>query len=342
MAIAASPIMDIERCAQTILDIFESPLEIASTLIKVSVTVGCSSADTVSEDHKGLIEKAEQALEEAKTIPGSGWRAYDPASALRQFSARKLEHAMRESLEKGDFFLLYQPQIDFASGAVVGAEALLRWEHSDYGMVSPATFIPIAETNGFICELGKWALLEACRQAVSWPGNMSVAVNVAGIQLTRGNLVAEVKDALEASGLSASRLHLEITESALVEHSAPILQMIGELRSIGITIALDDFGTGYSSLSYLAGFPLDKLKIDQSFVRKMSHDDQSLAIVQAVKALAGGLGLAVVAEGVETEREADLLKTMGCEVAQGYLYGRPQSSADLLSLIAKPPWMTAA
>lgn len=342
VAIAASPIMNIERCAQTILDIFESPLEIASTLIKVSVTVGCSSADTVSDDHKGLIEKAEQALEEAKTIPGSGWRAYDPASALRQFSARKLEHAMRESLEKGDFFLLYQPQIDFASGAVVGAEALLRWEHSDYGMVSPATFIPIAETNGFICELGKWALLEACRQAVSWPGNMSVAVNVAAIQLTRGNLVAEVKDALEASGLSASRLHLEITESALVEHSAPILQMIGELRSIGITIALDDFGTGYSSLSYLAGFPLDKLKIDQSFVRKMSHDDQSLAIVQAVKALAGGLGLAVVAEGVETEREADLLKTMGCEVAQGYLYGRPQSSADLLSLIAKPPWMTAA
>jgi diguanylate cyclase (GGDEF)-like protein len=342
VTVAATPTVEIERCARTILEIFDSPLEIAGTLINVSVRVGASWTDAATDDHRGAIEKAEQALEEAQTVAGSGWRAYDPASALRQFQTRKLEHAMRESLEKGDFFLQYQPQIDFASGAVVGAEALLRWSHPDLGLISPATFIPIAETNGFICELGNWALLEACRDAAAWPDQLSVAVNVAAIQLLRDNFVAEVKEALGVSDLPASRLHLEITESALVEHSAPIIEMIEELRDMGITIALDDFGTGYSSLSYLAGFPLDKLKIDQSFVRKMSHDPQSLAIIQAVKALASGLGLAVVAEGVETQCEADLLKAMGCEVAQGYLYGRPQSSSELLSLLAKSPLMTAA
>lgn len=342
VAIAATPDDDIAACAQAIVDIFDTPLEIDKTLISVGVRVGAPCVDMATGHHEGSIEQAEQALEEAKAIPGSGWRAYDPAAALRQFGARKLENAMRESLGKGDFFLLYQPQIDFASGAVVGAEALLRWKHPDHGIISPAIFIPIAEANGFICELGKWALLEACLAASRWPEQLSVAVNVAAIQLLRGNLVEEVDAALEASGLSSSRLHLEITESAMVEHSAPILKTIEKLRKKGITIALDDFGTGYSSLSYLAGFPLDKLKIDQSFVRKMDHDPQSFAIVQAVKSLAVGLGLAVVAEGVETEREAELLKSMGCEVAQGYLYGRPQSSSELVSLIARQPWIKAA
>lgn len=342
VAIAATPTKAIEQYAQAILEIFEQPVEIAKTTINVSVRVGAPSVAMASSDGEGLIDKAEQALEEAKAMPGSGWRAYDPAVALRQFGARQLEHAMRESLVNGDFFLLYQPQIDFASGKVIGAEALLRWKHPEHGIISPATFIPIAEANGFICELGSWALREACLAARGWPDQISVAVNVAAIQLIRGNLVADVKEALEVSGLPASCLHLEITESAFVEHSEAVLKAIGDLRNNGIGIALDDFGTGYSSLSYLAGFPLDKLKIDQSFVRKMAQDPQSLAIVQAVKALAGGLGLAVVAEGVETDLEAELLKAMGCEVAQGYLYGRPQSSLELISLVASRPWMTAA
>lgn len=342
VAAAASPREDVAVRAQAILKLFESQLEIAGTLISLSVRVGAPAAVMEIGADEAAIEMAEQALEEAKNIPGSGWRAYDPAAALRQFGARRLEQAMRESLRNGDFFLLYQPQIDFASGAVIGAEALLRWEHPEHGMISPGTFIPIAETNGFICELGRWALLEACRAASRWPTSLSVAVNVAAIQLIRSDLVAEVKEALKLSGLSASRLHLEITESALVEHSAPILEAIGQVRNMGVSIALDDFGTGYSSLSYLTGFPLDTLKIDQLFVRKMAHNPQSLAIVQAVKMLASGLGLTVVAEGVETEQEAELLKGMGCEVGQGYLFGRSQTSSELVSLAYRPPWTTAA
>lgn len=342
VAIAAPQTEEIARYAQAILESFEQPVEIAKTTISVSVRVGASGVGMASSDREGLLDKAEQALEEAKAIPGSGWRVCDPAVSLRQFGARQLEHAMRESLMNGHFFLLYQPQIDFASGRVIGAEALLRWKHPEHGLISPATFIPIAEANGFVCELGRWALREACLAAREWPDQMTVAVNVAAIQLVRGNLVSDVKEALEMSGLPASRLNLEITESAFVEYSEPILWTISEMRDTGIGIALDDFGTGYSSLSYLSGFPLDKLKIDQSFVRKMAQDPQSLAIVQAVKALAGGMGLTVVAEGVETDLEADLLKAMGCEVAQGYLYGRPQSSSELISLVASRPWMTAA
>ncbi|QCM08472.1 EAL domain-containing protein (plasmid) [Agrobacterium tumefaciens] len=190
----------------------------------------------------------------------------------------------------------------------------------------------------------QWVLTlrEACRQAVDWPEQWSIAVNVSAVQLVGGDVISEVKEALEISGLRASRLHLEITESALLDHTLPVTDTLGKLRSMGVTLALDDFGTGYSSLSYLGGLPLNKLKIDQSFVRKMSQDSQSLVIVQAVNALAGILGLDVVAEGVETDEEARLLKAMGCQVGQGYLYGRPQNSSELMSLMDSRPWVSAA
>lgn len=339
-AVVATQTTDVGQCAQALVDLFDHPLDIAGSSINVSVRVGVFAGK--DENDAGLVEKAEHALDEARAIAGSGWRAYDPTSALQQQKSRQLEHAMRDSLKKGEFFLLYQPQVDLASGALIGAEALMRWQHPQFGMVSPATFIPVAEANGFICELGCWALAQACREAAAWPDDLSVAVNVAPIQLIRGDLVADVRQALAVSGLAASRLHLEITESAFVEHSGPILKAVGELRAMGITIALDDFGTGYSSLSYIAGFPLDKLKIDQSFVRKMATDPQSRAIVQTIKALARGLDLSVVAEGVETQLESDLLRAMGCEVGQGYFYGKPQTSAELLRLADRAPWMSVA
>ena len=330
-----------EECAQAVVGLFDVPLEQLTGHTHLSVRVGICSVGGDGEI-RPWVEHAEQALDTAKEIAGSGWRAYEPASAERQQTSRQIENAMRDSLMRGEFFLSYQPQVDLRSGALTGAEALLRWQHPELGAISPAAFVPVAEANGFICELGRWALADACREAAKWPESLKVAVNVAPIQLIRTDLVADVKQALAASGLAACRLTLELTESAFVDHSASVIATMAELRSLGIKIALDDFGTGYSSLSYMSGFPMDKLKIDQSFVRKMTRDSQSLAIVQTVKSLAGGLGLEVVAEGIEDEAEWKLLKAMGCEFGQGYLFGKPQTSAQLLSLLHKAPWIAAA
>jgi diguanylate cyclase (GGDEF)-like protein len=341
VAVPASVFTSEASCAQALIGLFDVPLERVGGQIYLSVRVGiCFVPDN---GHIGpWVEHAEQALDTAKEIAGSGWRAYEPASAERQQTSREIEYAMRDSLMRGEFFLSYQPQVDLRSGALTGAEALLRWQHPELGAISPASFVPVAEANGFICELGRWALAEACREAATWPERLTVAVNVAPIQLIRTDLVADVKQALSVSGLAACRLTLELTESAFVDHNASVIATMAELRHLGIKIALDDFGTGYSSLGYMSGFPLDKLKIDQSFVRKMTRDSQTLAIVQTVKALAGGLGLEVVAEGVEDEAEWTLLKAMGCEFGQGYFFGKPQTSAQLLSLLHQAPWIAAA
>ncbi len=341
VAVPSSAFSGEEACAQAVVGVFDAPLEQFAGHTHLSVRVGICSVAGDGQSHS-WIENAEQALDTAKEIAGSGWRAYEPASAQRQQTSRQIEYAMRDSLQRGEFFLLYQPQVDLRSGAVTGAEALLRWQHPDLGAISPAAFVPVAEASGFICDLGRWALAEACREAANWPEGLGVAVNVAPIQLIRTDLVSDVKQALATSGLAASRLTLELTESAFVDHSASVIARMAELRSLGIKIALDDFGTGYSSLSYMSGFPLDKLKIDQSFVRKMTRDKQSLAIVQTVRALAGGLDLEVVAEGIEGETEWTLLNAMGCECGQGYFFGKPQTSAELLSLLQGPPWIAAA
>jgi len=311
-------------------------------MIHVAARLGICTSAARNGDADIWIQHAEIALDDAKRVAGSGWRAHDPVTALRQHQSRLLERQMRAALDRLEFFLLYQPQVDLKTGKLVGAEALLRWKHPEFGLVSPADFIPVAEASGFICDLGCWALAEACRAATEWPDRLNLAVNVSPIQFSRPELVAEVKAALATSGLAASRLHLEITESAFVDGSEQIMSVISELRALGIAVALDDFGTGYSSLSYMAGFPLDKLKIDQSFVRKIADDPKILAIVATVGSLAHGLGLKVVAEGIETETEWQMLAQMGCEEGQGYFFGKPQSSAALMTLSRQPGWTRAA
>ncbi|MBY5395145.1 EAL domain-containing protein [Rhizobium leguminosarum] len=331
-----------EQCARLILDLFREPFELGGSMIHVAARLGICTSPARSGDADLWIQNAEIALDDAKRVAGSGWRGYDPVAALRQHQSRLLERQMRAALERGEFFLLYQPQVDLKTGKLVGAEALLRWKHPEFGLVSPADFISVAEASGFICDLGSWALAEACRAAAEWPDGLNLAVNVSPIQFSRTELVAEVKAALAASGLAASRLHLEITESAFVDGSEQIMSVIRDLRALGIAIALDDFGTGYSSLSYMAGFPLDKLKIDQSFVRKIAGDPKILSIVATVGSLAHGLGLKVVAEGIETETEWQMLAQMGCEEGQGYFFGKPQSSAALIALSRQPGWTLAA
>jgi diguanylate cyclase (GGDEF)-like protein len=321
-----------EACARFLIDLFEHPIEGSARKTHLSVRVGLCVSDAVGQI-EAAVERAEHALDTTKHTSGSGWRCYEPEAAARQHRSRMLETSMRESLANGEFFLLYQPQVDLKTGALRGAEALLRWQHSQLGLVSPTAFIPVAEASGFISELGRWALLRACQEAACWPDNLSIAVNVAPVQFLQGNVIDDVKQALRVSGLKPSRLTLEVTESAFVDDVLTVVENLNQLREIGCKIALDDFGTGYSSLSYISTFPLDKLKIDQSFVRKMAHDRQSLAIVETIRTLASSLGLRVVAEGIETQNDWKLLADMGCEVGQGYLFGKPMRADNMLGMI---------
>jgi diguanylate cyclase (GGDEF)-like protein len=311
-----------ERIALRLLALFKVPITVGVNSVPIGIRVGVASH--ANETAENSIRQAESALDAVRSVPGRQWAHYDPASAVRQARARRLEEDMRPALQQGQFFLLYQPQIDLASGQIIGAEALIRWQHPDLGLISPVEFIPIAESTGLICEMGRWTLFAACEQACHWPAGTTVAVNVSPIQFARSDVEAIVGEALAACGLKASRLCLELTESTFLEQGGPTIQKMRRLRETGVTIALDDFGTGYSSMSYLASLPLDKLKIDQSFVRAINSDVRVLEIVKAIVSLAHGLELSVVAEGVEGELEVEVLTRLGCETGQGYLFGRPQ------------------
>lgn len=320
--------------AARLLQLFASPFGVDGIKIELNARIGACSGSLDLGDPGKWVEAAELALIEAKKVGGSGWRAYDPASALRRARSRLLEAELRTALDQGQFFLLYQPQVALRSGRLVGAEALLRWQHPTLGMISPAEFVSISEANGFICELSQFMFKEACKAATSWPAHVSVAVNISPVQFLRGDLLSDLRSALSSSGLSPHRLHVEITESIFIERSEELFQTLGALRDLGVTIALDDFGTGYSSLSYISALPLDKLKIDQSFIRDMVSDPASQSIIQAVTTLAHGLRLKVVSEGIENALQCEMLTAMGCEEGQGYLFGRPQSAREIEALSA--------
>ncbi|RFB96505.1 diguanylate cyclase [Rhizobium leguminosarum bv. trifolii] len=319
----------IEDFAEGLLELFEAPLQLRGSAVPISVHVGIASSEDAAPG--ALLNAAESALEAAKTMAGRQWSSFDPSTAVRQARSRRLERDMRDALRDRQFFLLFQPQIEFASGRLLGAEALIRWNHPEFGLISPAEFIPIAESSGMICEIGRWTLFEACTEAAAWPGELGVAVNVSALQFEQSDIEADVREALSNSRLPSSRLCLELTESAFLGQGGLVIAKMRALRETGVVIALDDFGTGYSSMSYLADLPLDKLKIDQSFVRRMRGNPTMLEIVRAIISLAHGLKLQVVAEGVETETEAEALQRLGCETGQGYLFGRPDEALRMLS-----------
>jgi EAL domain-containing protein (putative c-di-GMP-specific phosphodiesterase class I) len=248
-----------------------------------------------------------------------------------------LESGMRRALEDGGFELHYQPQIDLASGRIVGAEALLRWRHPQRGLVPPSTFIPIAEDSGLILPIGQWALAEACRQAVEWQKAglppVQLAVNVSGVQFRRQDVCALVRNALTQSGLDPKLLQIEITESVIVSVRERAVELLSELRALGVSLALDDFGTGYSSLSYLKSFPIDVLKIDRSFVAEMLTDRTTAQIMEAIISMTRILGLSVFAEGVENQAQFDFLKQLGCDAAQGFHISGAVPAAELAALL---------
>jgi EAL domain-containing protein (putative c-di-GMP-specific phosphodiesterase class I) len=246
----------------------------------------------------------------------------------------RLEHDLRQALAKRELFLDYQPQYDTRDGRMLGVEALLRWRHPQHGLISPASFIPIAEETGLIVSIGEWVLDEACRQNAAWLaagcGPLVVAVNLSALQITQPGLSATVSAALRRHALPPELLELEITESVLMRDTDRALAVLSELRQIGIKVSIDDFGTGYSSLNYLKRLPLDKLKIDQSFVRDLPRDANDVAITQAIIAISSKLGLAVIAEGVETREQFEFLRSNGCDQIQGFYFSRPRPPAEII------------
>jgi EAL domain-containing protein (putative c-di-GMP-specific phosphodiesterase class I) len=244
-----------------------------------------------------------------------------------------MENELRAALEKDQFVLHYQPKVDMRNGEIVGMEALVRWQHPQRGLVLPAEFIPLAEETGLIVPLGKWVLQEACLQGHAWRergiDGLVVAVNISGVQFRQPDLVETVARALEWSGLAARYLELEITESVVMENAPQAIVMLEQLHRMGVTLSIDDFGTGYSSLNYLKRFPIDKLKIDQSFIRDLSADPDDAAIVQAIIALAHGLRLRVVAEGVESDGQLDFLRALGNDEYQGFLFSKALPAREI-------------
>ncbi len=234
-----------------------------------------------------------------------------------------MERDLRKALPAGEFELYYQPVVNLANSEISGFEALIRWNHPERGLVSPAAFIPLAEETGFIVPLGEWVIRQACATAAQWPGDLRVAVNISAVQFRNPGLMQVVVGALAASGLDPTRLEIEITETVLLHNKEATLAVLHQLRALGIRIAMDDFGTGYSSLTYLQCFPFDKIKIDRSFVKDITENSGSLNIVRAAAALARGMGMMATAEGVETREQLDQITSEGCTEMQGFLFSQP-------------------
>jgi EAL domain-containing protein (putative c-di-GMP-specific phosphodiesterase class I) len=257
-------------------------------------------------------------------------------NAVERFT---METQLRRALERQQFEVFYQPQVSLKNGKIIGAEALVRWQHPELGTVSPAKFIPVAEETGLVIHIGEWVLRESARQMVEWVaqdlGLKSISVNISGMQVQRTNFADTVYGILVETGCDPTLLELEITESVVMNNTEYVIGVFERIKEPGVRLAIDDFGTGYSSLSYLKRLPLDKLKIDQSFVRDLTHDSDDKAIASAVIALARSLGLKVIAEGVETQDQIDALIEMGCDDVQGYFYGKPMPALQFTAVLAK-------
>jgi predicted signal transduction protein with EAL and GGDEF domain len=308
----------------------------------VSTSVGIAIAPEDGDSTEQLLRNADMALYRAKSDGRSTFRYFEPEMDEQLQTRRLLEMDLRDAVARDEFQLLYQPQVDAITERITGCEALLRWNSPTRGVVPPSEFIPLAEEIGLIVPIGEWVLKQACREAATWPNNVRVAVNLSPAQFKNRSLVQSVINALAISGLEATRLELEITESVLLHENETTLATLHQLRGFGIKISMDDFGTGYSSLSYLRSFPFDKIKIDRSFIKDISDKGDCAAIVKAVAGLGKGLGIATTAEGVETLDQLRHVRAEGCTEVQGYFFSEPQSVADLREYFARPDGQTRA
>jgi diguanylate cyclase (GGDEF)-like protein len=319
--------------AERAIAVVAQPFDIEGNRILIGASVGVAIAPADGTSHEALLRSADIALYLAKSDGRGTYRLFEPEMDARVQKRRGLELDLRHALAADAFELHYQPIVDLQSSTVVGFEALIRWNHPVRGLVSPVDFIPIAEDTGLIVPIGTWVVLQACREATAWPANIGVAVNLSAVQFKGGRLLDAVREALNVSGLAPNRLELEITESVLLQNSDDGQALLHQLRGLGVRIALDDFGTGYSSLSYLRSFPFHKIKIDRSFIGDLITNRDSQIIVCAIIGLAGGLGMTVTAEGVETAEQMEMLRDNGCALVQGDLFSRPVPAAKVAALI---------
>jgi diguanylate cyclase (GGDEF)-like protein/PAS domain S-box-containing protein len=322
---------------QAVLDALAEPLRLHGQELVMTGSAGLAAWPADGIDAATLIQHAEVAMYRAKDLGRNAVQFYTPAMNARARERLALEGALRSALTHGEFELYYQPQVDLESGSVVGLEALIRWRHPILGMVLPDRFIHLAEETGLIVPIGAWVLRTACRQVRDWQqagyGTMRIAVNLSARQFAQPGLVREIERVLEETGLAPGSLEIELTESLMMVDVEAAIRIMGELKRMGVKLSIDDFGTGYSSLSYLRRFPVDVLKIDRSFVRDIAGSEDGAAMVGAIIALARGLRMRVIAEGVETEAELDYLKLRGCDEVQGHVYARAVSGAEVEAML---------
>ena len=320
--------------AARIVAVVESrPFMVNGQPIHLGASVGVALCPGDSEDPADLMQKADLALYAAKAEGRTTFCRYDVSLDEKMRARRAIEAGLRTAIAEGQLELHYQPLVDAATGCITSAEALVRWNHPERGLIPPVEFIGIAEETGLILPLGEWVLRTACAEAATWPANMGVAINLSPVQFREKSLVDIIAAALESAGLAADRLDLEITEGVLLSDEQGTMQTLNELVALGVRVSMDDFGTGYSSLSYLRKFPFDKIKIDQSFVSQLPEDDESAAIVRAIITMAKCLGMATTVEGVETQAQFAFSVDAGCDTLQGYLISRPLPSAALASFV---------
>jgi diguanylate cyclase (GGDEF)-like protein len=330
----ATPESASELAGKVIAELVE-PFEVQSHQLIIGTSIGIAMAPADGKEPDQLLRNADMALYRAKSDGRGAYHFFQAEMDAQMQERRTLELDLRKALQADQFELHYQPLIDLGRGEVCGFEALLRWHHPDRGLVPPDEFIPVAEEIGLIVPLGDWVLKQACRDAVNWPAKLAIAVNLSAVQFRNPMLALSVVSALGQSGLAASRLELEITESVLLQADRAVLDALHQFRDLGVRICMDDFGTGYSSLSYLRSFPFDKIKIDRSFIRELGRDNDCMAIIRAVMRLGSSLGMITTAEGVETEEQLDLLRAEGCMQVQGFLFSKAVPAAEIPILLRR-------
>jgi len=329
---------DIATIAVKLLTSVANPCVIDGNEIEVTTSIGISVFPEDGSDSESLIAHADAAMYQAKGNGRNNYQFFTYEMNRRTLERMAIKNKLSHALERNELFLLYQPQVDLQSGRIIGAEALVRWDHPLFGNVLPAQFIPIAEENGLIPPIGEWVLREACRQNQEWRKlglmKITMAVNLSAVQFRQKNLGEIIKDVLQQSGLAPSGLELEITEGIVMQDAEAAILLLEDMKAMGLKLSVDDFGTGYSSLSYLKRFPIDKFKIDQSFVRDLATDTDDAVIVSTIISMAHSLKLKVIAEGVETAEQLAFLKQQGCDEIQGYYFSRPVSAEEFTKFLS--------
>ncbi|MCB8889233.1 bifunctional diguanylate cyclase/phosphodiesterase [Vreelandella malpeensis] len=325
-----------ERFCQRLIEQINRPIRVGDIDVNVGASIGVAIAPEHGRVAGELLRYADIALHEAKAGERNRFNLYEPTMNERIMTRRQLEMDLRQALHQDEFRVFFQPRFDARSRKVLGAEALVRWAHPSRDLLSPASFIVLAEDTGLIFELSDWVLRAACRHALAWDDALIVSVNLSAVEFQRADLVERVQNALKETGLAAHRLELEITENVMLEDAVSALRMMHRLKALGVRLSMDDFGTGYSSLGYLRRYPFDGLKIDRSFIMEMEQSQSSQAIVDAIISMGHALSLTVTAEGIETAEQLDRLIELTCDQAQGFYLARPMSPAHFTRLLEDP------